>query len=194
MVDSLAGRLLVAAPSTGGEIFRRSVVLLLHHDEAGAHGLVLNKPIPAPVSRVLPAWQEHVSEPAQLFQGGPVGLDTALGLVTVPGESAHSREDPAAREPLGIRLLFGSVGVVDLDTPPEVVVAAVAGMRVFAGYSGWGAGQLEGELEQGGWYVVAPEVGDAFTDDPAGLWERVLRRQRGHLAWVATYPDDPALN
>ncbi|MDO5710939.1 MAG: YqgE/AlgH family protein [Micrococcales bacterium] len=193
-MDSLAGRLLVAAPRTGGEIFRRSVVLILHHDEAGAHGLVLNKPIPAPVSRVLPVWQEHVSEPAQLFQGGPVGLDTALGLVTVPGESAANRDDPRAREPLGIRLLFGSVGVVDLDTPPEVVVPAVAGMRVFAGYSGWGAGQLEDELADGGWYVVAPEVGDVFTGRPEGLWERVLRRQPGPLAWVATYPEDPTQN
>lgn len=189
MVDSLAGRLLIATPRTGGEIFRRSVVLLLHHDEAGAHGLVLNKPIGAPVGRVLPAWQDHVSLPAQLFQGGPVGLDTALGLVTVPGGS-HEEQ----REPLGIRLLFGSVGVIDLDVPPEVVVPAVAGMRVFAGYSGWSGGQLENEIEASGWYVVEPEVGDVFTEQPQDLWRTVLRRQRGPLAWVATYPDDPALN
>ncbi|GAB97730.1 hypothetical protein KILIM_080_00010 [Kineosphaera limosa NBRC 100340] len=188
-MDSLAGRLLVATPRTGGEIFRRSVVLLLHHDEAGAHGLVLNKPIGAPVGRVLPAWQEHVSEPAQLFQGGPVGLDTALGLVRVPG---GSHEDHSA--PLGIRLLFGTVGVIDLDVPPEVVVPAVAGMRVFAGYSGWGAGQLESEIESSGWYVVDPEVGDAFTEDPQTLWAGVLRRQPGPLAWVATYPEDPTHN
>ncbi len=189
VVDSLAGRLLVATPRTGGEIFRRSVVLMLHHDEAGAHGLVLNKPLGAPVGRVLPVWQEHVSDPAELFQGGPVGLDTALGLVTVPGGSHESDT-----EPLGIRLLFGSVGVIDLDVPPEVVVPAVAGMRVFAGYSGWGAGQLESEIESSGWYVVDPEVRDVFTDEPRGLWRRVLRRQSGPLAWVATYPDDPTLN
>ena len=189
VVDSLAGRLLVATPRTGGEIFRRSVVLMLHHDEAGAHGLVLNKPLGAPVGRVLPVWQEHVSDPAELFQGGPVGLDTALGLVTVPGGSHESDT-----EPLGIRLLLGSVGVIDLDVPPEVVVPAVAGMRVFAGYSGWGAGQLESEIESSGWYVVDPEVRDVFTDEPRGLWRRVLRRQSGPLAWVATYPDDPTLN
>ena len=111
----MAGRLLVAAPRTGGEIFRRSVVLLLHHDEAGAHGLVLNKPIPAPVSRVLPIWQEHVSEPAQLFQGGPVGLDTALGLVTVPGESTEHRDDPRA-----ITLYAGCGIVAGSDVQSEV--------------------------------------------------------------------------
>lgn len=188
-MDFLAGRLLVATPRTGGDIFRRSVVLLLHHDEQGAHGLVLNKPIGAPVGRVLPAWHEHVSEPAQLFQGGPVGLDTALGLVTVPGGS-HETDS----EPLGIRLLFGSVGVVDLDVPPEVVMSAVAGMRVFAGYSGWSGGQLENEIDDDGWYVVDPEVHDVFTEKPDDLWREVLRRQPGRLAWVATYPDDPTQN
>ena len=183
-VDSLAGKLLVATPRTGGEIFVRSVVLLLHHDGDGAHGLVLNKPLDADVGRVLPAWQEHVTGSSSLFQGGPVGLDTALGVVSVPGTS----------EPLGIKLLFGSVGVVDLDAPPEVVVPAVAGLRVFAGYSGWGAGQLEGEISSGGWYVVDPEVSDVFTDAPDGLWRAVLRRQPGRLRWVASFPEDPSLN
>ncbi|WP_226345208.1 YqgE/AlgH family protein [Agilicoccus flavus] len=183
-VDSLAGRLLVASPHTGGEIFDRSVVLLLQHSEEGAHGLVLNKPLSAGVERVLPTWEGHLSDPDRLFQGGPVGLDTALGLVSVPGEA----------EPIGTKLLFGSVGVVDLDAPPELVVPAVAGLRVFAGYSGWSAGQLEGELRAGGWYVVDPEVGDVFTDAPDRLWRSVLRRQGGSLAWVATYPRDPTLN
>ena len=76
----MAGRLLVAAPRTGGEIFRRSVVLLLHHDEAGAHGLVLNKPIPAPVSRVLPIWQEH-EERLLSKLGGKPARDQLIGLL-----------------------------------------------------------------------------------------------------------------
>lgn len=183
-VDSLAGRLLVATPATGGEIFSRSVVLVLHHGDDGAHGLVLNKPLGARVSKVLPPWQDHVSEPGELFQGGPVGLDTALGLVSVPGTS----------EPLGIKLLFGSVGVVDLDAPPEVVMPAVSGLRVFAGYAGWSGGQLEGEIDAGGWYVCDPEVNDAFTHEPTHLWRTVLRRQSGPLSWVASFPADPNCN
>lgn len=159
-------------------------MLLLHHDDDGAHGLVLNKPIGAAVERVLPSWQAHVSDPAELFQGGPVGLDTALGLVSVPGDS----------EPIGTKLLFGSVGVVDLDAPPEVIMPAVSGLRVFAGYSGWSGGQLEGEIDSGGWYVVDPEVGDVFTARPDRLWREVLRRQPGRLAWVANYPHDPSHN
>lgn len=183
-MDHLAGRLLVATPSTGGDIFRRSVVLLLHHDEDGAHGLVLNKPLGAGVDRVLPGWQDHVSAPGDLFQGGPVGLDTALGLVRVP----------AGVDVLGIKLLFGTVGVVDLDAPPELVMPEVSQLRVFAGYSGWSGGQLEGELEAGAWCVVDATPGDAFTPQPDGLWRAVLRRQGGKAAWLATYPEDPHLN
>ena len=56
-VKSLAGRLLVATPSTGGDVFTRSVVLMLHHSDDGAHGVVLNKPLGVDVTPVLPDWQ-----------------------------------------------------------------------------------------------------------------------------------------
>ncbi len=181
----LTGRLLVATPQTGGDVFRRSVVLLLHHDEEGAQGIVLNRPLEADVRSVLPTWQAHVTPPGRLFQGGPVGLDSALGLVTVPGDVV---------QPLGVRLLFGGLGLVDLDAPPPVVTPEIAGLRIFAGYSGWSGGQLEAEVHAGGWYVVDAEARDGFTPDPQGLWAAVLRRQRGNLRLVAGFPDDPAMN
>ncbi len=67
-------------------------------------------------------------------------------------------------------------------------------MRIFAGYAGWTAGQLENELREGAWYVVDSEPADTFHSDPSLLWRTVLRRQRGDLALVATFPDDPTLN
>jgi putative transcriptional regulator len=179
------GRLLVATPSIEGDVFGRSVVLLLHHDEAGAQGVVLNKPLTADVDSVLPGWQRVVTAPPVLFQGGPVSTSSALGLVTVPGDEP---------EPLGVKRLFGSIGLVDLDVPTPVVAAELAGMRIFAGYSGWEAGQLEGEIRRGDWYVVDAEVRDPFTPDPDGLWREVLRRQRDSLAFVASFPDDPSMN
>ena len=93
-----------------------------------------------------------------------------------------------------MRRLMGSLGLVDLDAPPEVVGGGVAGLRVFAGYAGWQKDQLEGEIETGSWYVVAAEPRDAFSDQPKILWRVVLRRQRGELALVSTFPDDPTLN
>lgn len=184
-VESLAGRLLVATPAIGGEIFRRSVVLLIHHDHDGAHGLVLNKPLSVGVERILPGWQEHVCAPGRLFQGGPVGLDTALGLACVPGVGA---------DPMGVHRVVGSLGVVDLDAPPVLIVPEVSDLRIFAGYSGWGAGQLEDEISEGSWYVVPYESRDPFSPNPERLWEEVLRRQPRQLAWVALYPENPSWN
>ncbi len=182
---ALAGRLLLATPEISDGIFHRSVVLVLHHDDSGAQGVVLNRPLDASVEAVLPGWQDLLTAPGNLFQGGPVQLDSAIGLVTVPGPSAP---------PVGVRRLFGTVCVIDLDTPPELVGSGLAGMRVFAGYAGWSGGQLEGEIATGSWYVVAAESRDAFTDDPERLWAGVLRRQPDELAWMATYPADPELN
>lgn len=175
----------MATPQIEDGIFHRSVVLVLQHDADGAQGLVLNRPLEADVDAVLPAWQAHVTGPGRLFQGGPVQLDSALGIVTVPG---------GGEDPIGVRRLFGGLGVVDLDTPPDVVAPALGGLRIFAGYSGWSPAQLESELHTGSWFVVEAEPRDAFTDEPESLWAEVLRRQGGELAWVASYPPDPELN
>lgn len=184
-IDNATGKLLVATARTGGAVFRRSVVLVLQHSDDGAQGVILNHPLRAPVSAVLPSWQDYVTDPPNVFQGGPVALDSALGLVTVPGD---------LREPMGVRRLFGGLGLVDLDTPPVVVMPGVAGLRIFAGYAGWSEGQLEQEIGEGGWYVVESEARDAFTAEPTTLWKDVLRRQSGNLAFAATLPEDPTMN
>lgn len=181
----LAGRLLVATPLLGDPNFARTVVLLLDHDGDGALGIVLNRPTEVPVADILPVWQPLVSSPDVVFQGGPVGVDGALGLV---------RLRRADDEPVGVRRVSGSLALVDLDTPPEVVEAAVAGMRVFAGYAGWAADQLDDEIAEHAWYVVGADAGDPFAATAEGLWRTVLRRQGGDLAMVSTFPDDPSLN
>ncbi|MDQ1641551.1 MAG: putative transcriptional regulator [Actinomycetota bacterium] len=183
---SLTGRLLVAAPALTEATFVRTVVLLLDHDADGALGVVVNRPTPVDVSEVLPSWQPYATTPGVLFQGGPVSLDSALGLASVSGGT----ED----EPIGWRRVAGALGLLDLDAPPEVVAGEMAALRIFAGYAGWGAGQLEMELAEGSWYVVAAQPDDAFSADPAGLWRAVLRRQTGELALLSTYPADPSLN
>ncbi|MEO7446901.1 MAG: YqgE/AlgH family protein [Humibacillus sp.] len=180
------GRLLVATPAVSGEVFHRSVILVLHHDEGGAQGVVLNKPLTAEVDSVLPGWERVVTDPHVIFQGGPVSTDSALGLVTVPGD--------VTEPPLGVKRLFGSIGLVDLDVPTPVVAAELAGLRIFAGYAGWDGGQLEGEIVRGDWYVVDAEGRDPFTPEPDALWRAVLRRQRDSLAYVASFPDDPTMN
>ena len=180
------GRLLLATPLTG-DFFRHTVVLVLHHDEEGAHGLVLNKPLDARVSAVLPDWEPHVTPPNALFQGGPVGMDTAMGLVSIPGSAG-------VEPPLGTSRLFGGLGLVDLDAPLPLVVPELSGLRIFAGYAGWSDGQLDAELAEGAWYVVDLEPRDPFQTEASRLWRDVLARQRSMLSLVATHTEHPEQN
>lgn len=184
-MEDLSGQLLLATPALVDPNFRRTVILLLDHGDHGAMGIVLNRPLEVRVDAVLPAWQPHVTDPAVLFQGGPVGLDSALGLVALPGDRP---------EPGGVRRIDGSIALVDLDAEPESVVQHLSGIRVFAGYAGWGADQLEREISEGSWYVVPSEPRDAFSPEPSQLWRQVLRRQPGDLPYVASFPEDPSLN
>ncbi|MCD0451377.1 YqgE/AlgH family protein [Actinocorallia sp. API 0066] len=188
--DIRPGRLLVATPMLEDPNFRRSVVLVVDHgQEEGTLGVVLNRPTEVEVGRILPPWANLASGPGVVFQGGPVALDSALALAHVPGTG----------EPLGWRPLDGipavaRVGLVDLDSPPALLEASAAQFRVFAGYAGWGRGQLRSEIDEDSWFVVSAEPGDVFSTAPEDLWRAVLRRQGGELAFLATFPDDPTLN
>lgn len=198
-VSSLTGRLLVATPALADPNFDRAVVLLLDHDEEGSLGVVLNRPTPVDVADILEGWGDLAGAPGVVFQGGPVSLDSALGVAVIPGDEGAapapgSRPRPGSGEPIGWRRVHGAIGLVDLDTPPELLAPALGSLRIFAGYAGWGPGQLEDELVEGAWYVVESEPGDVSSPDPERLWRAVLRRQRSELAMVATYPDDPSLN
>lgn len=187
-VSSLTGRLLVATPALADPNFDRAVVLLLDHDTKGSVGVVLNRPTPVDVADILDGWADLAGEPGVVFQGGPVGRDSALGVAVLPGAAA------GRRAPLGWRRVHGAIGLVDLEAPPELLARALGPLRIFAGYAGWGPGQLEDELTEGAWYVVESEPGDVSSPAPGRLWREVLRRQRNELAMVATYPDDPSLN
>jgi len=185
VAESLTGRLLVATPALVDPNFARSVVLLCAHGDTGAFGLVLNQPLSDErVNNALPAWSEHVSEPPVLFRGGPVepGVAVALG-------GTNGRQPPE-----GVIDVIPGVGLVDMERDPHEVGPGLSGARVFRGYSGWGAGQLEDEIARGSWFVVPAERADAFRPDPANLWQEVLRRQAGKLAMFAHFPVEPNLN
>jgi len=186
-MEPVPGSLLVAAPTMADPNFARTIVLLLDAGSDGALGVVLNRPSELEVAAVLAPWAEVVSGPDVLFQGGPVETDSALAVADVLASGADD-------EPVGWRRVFASTGLVDLDAPVELLAPAVSSLRIFAGYAGWSAGQLEDEIAEGAWYVVPAEAGDPFLDDPSGLWATVLRRQGGQLAMLATMPAEPTLN
>ncbi|HEX7166155.1 MAG TPA: YqgE/AlgH family protein [Acidimicrobiales bacterium] len=189
MTDKLRGRLLVASPSLEDANFARAVILMLAHSDEGALGVVLNRPTAADVDEILPRWRDLAAPPERVFRGGPVGVSSAICLASPrPGREA----DVASAD--GVDHTVAGLVSVDLERDPSVVASAIDGLRVFSGYAGWGAGQLEGELAVGGWIVVDPLPGELLTRDPDTLWERVLRRLGGLRAAYANAPPELSLN
>jgi putative transcriptional regulator len=187
--DGMRGKLLVASPNLRGATFHRTVIAILEHTSDGALGVVVNRPGDIPLSDVAPSVADLASEPAVLFSGGPVEPQAAIALGMLPTGS------PAAAMPAeGWRPVVPPLVTIDLDHDPTVLASAMRGLRVFAGYAGWGAGQLESEIEQGAWYVVDSLPLDPFFAAPEQLWTAVLRRQPWPLSAIAHFPLDPTEN
>jgi putative transcriptional regulator len=179
-IESLRGHLLVAAPTLVDPNFNRTVVLIAEHTEEGALGVVLNRPSESSVGEVVPDLSPLLDEDELVYTGGPVQPTGVMVLAEF--------DDPVdAALPVD-----GELGFVALEADTEAIAAQRA--RAFAGHSGWGPGQLEGELEEEAWFVAAFEREDAFADDPDELWSRVLMRKGGAYALVARMPLDPTLN
>jgi len=180
-VPTLQGQLLVASPALLDPNFKRAVVLITEHNEEGAAGLVLNRPSDAEVSELVPQLEPLVDDGEHIWMGGPVQQNAVLVL----GEFVDP--DDAAVP------LFGALGFPSLDEPHEVVPLTTR-RRIFAGYAGWGSGQLEDELAREDWILEPAQPDDAFTEAPDELWADVLRRKGGIYELVARMPEDPRVN
>lgn len=184
-----AGRLLVATPPLDDPNFDRTVVLMLEHRDDGALGVVLTRPTPEVAHGPMARWASRLSSPATVFAGGPVGHDTMIALGRLARDPGRAPDDD---DPWSV--IAGPLVSVDLRTDPVLFEPELTGLRIFRGYAGWGALQLEGELEAGAWVVVDTSPDDPFSTDPEGLWAHVLRRQGGRLAWAAGAPPDLSAN
>ena len=176
-MDSLQGQLLISSPLLHDPNFRRTVVLMTHHDEEGAMGLVLSRPSEIRVADAVPELAELPGDEL-VYVGGPVQPEAVVVLV----EHESEPELP----------IVGNIAFMQANADVDELDSVRA--RVFAGYSGWGPGQLEGELEESSWIVVSAEPDDAFAPDPDELWRNVLQRKGGKFALIATMPYDPKLN
>ena len=165
MEGSLTGQLLIAAPQLG-DYFRRTVVLVLAHTEEGAMGVVLNRPTGTAVAEAVPDLADLAGEDALVHAGGPVDPNAVLALA-------------------------------DVDGTPELIVLEdtdrdLRRVRVFAGYTGWGPGQLDDEIDEDAWITAPAAPDDPFAE--GDLWPEVLQRKGGGYALMATMPVDPTLN
>ncbi len=173
-MSSLKGKILIAAPNLF-DFFRRTVVLVVEHNDQGAFGVVLNRRADAEVLELVPDLGPLVERGAPLWVGGPVSPDSIVVIGEFEDASASYGE------------ITGRIGVVDPDGEAEPVRA-----RVFVGHSGWAPGQLDREVEQEMWLVSDLEEDDVFSE--RDLWAEVISRRGGEFALLATMPEDPSLN
>lgn len=172
----------MAGPALVDPNFRRTVVLLGEHGDEGAMGVVLNRVSTALVADAVPPIAELTGPEEAVYLGGPVQPDAVVVLA-----------DFADAEQAEV-VVVDSVGFLPGEIGDASAVGELRGVRVFAGYAGWGPGQLEDELADGAWIVVPARSSDVFTAEPETLWSDVLRREGGQLSILALLPDDPRVN
>jgi putative transcriptional regulator len=179
-MNSLQGKLLVSSPALIDPNFRKTVVLITHHDEEGAMGLVLSRPSQVAAVEAVPGLRDVPGGGDPVFVGGPVHPDAFMAVA----EFEDVNESAAQ--------IFGDIGFLPAQADPSEL--DVRHVRLFAGYAGWGPGQLEMELEEPSWIVVVAEAGDPFADDPDELWRAVIHRKGGPFSLMENMPFDPGLN
>jgi putative transcriptional regulator len=181
-VESLRGHLLIANPTLADPNFARTVVLVGEHGEEGAMGVILNRRSPATVAAAVPELSGPWDSEESLFLGGPVRPSVVLVLAEfVDAEAAGM-------------LVTERIGFLSAEAEIEELAQLTARARVFAGYAGWGPGQLEAEVENTDWLLAPALEDDVFNEDPDGLWTAVLERMGMRYALLARMPPDPSVN
>ena len=181
------GTLLLAAPSLLDPNFMHTVVLLVQHDDEGAFGFVVNRVTDATLGDLVPEHPELGESPVKVHGGGPVGLDTLQVLHRTP-----RRLEGGA--PLGAGLFLG-VGIDELAAFLAEEREPLRHVRLFVGYSGWGAGQLDDELASGSWIPRTLDPNLVFAEGPSeAVWRRALRGLGESGAGLASQPPDPTWN
>jgi putative transcriptional regulator len=177
--SALTGSLLLAHPSLRDANFRRSVVLLSGHDEKGAMGIVLNRPLGKRLGQLNAEFALSPLAPVPLYQGGPVQTDQLL----LCAWRFHA-------DGTGFQLMFGIEPQKALELQSEEGMQ----LRAFLGYAGWTGGQLEMELSQNTW-VVSPLMANLLDlKQDETLWRAILTGMSHEWKLLVDEPEDPSDN
>jgi putative transcriptional regulator len=164
------GRLLVATEVVHGELFAETVVLLLHYDETGAFGLVINRPTDVKPEELLVDDDAIAGYRGTLFWGGPVQMDSLRAMLLT--------DEP----PEGAEKIIESVYLVSYEDALNELPMNPDGLRFFIGYAGWAPGQLDKEMAHGSWRVLPGLVEHVFATEPGTLWKRLKPAQEQRAA------------
>ena len=157
------GKFLVASRALRGPAFAETVILLVHYDETGAMGLIVNRPTDLDAVQALPRLPQLAQYDGQMYIGGPVSQRRVMALLRA------ERPPPDTATIIG-DVHFSPLNEAVLTTPARDASA----LRLYLGYAGWGPGQLDAELERGSWHVVTASVDLVFSDQPQAVWRQLL--------------------
>jgi putative transcriptional regulator len=179
----LRGQLLLDSGMLRGSFFQRTVVLICQHDAEGAFGLVLNRATGSNVGDMIVADLPDTLKKLPLFLGGPV-------------------------QPSALSFLHSDAFISDADVLPNLSLghsldnlveigesfSSTRKLRMFAGYAGWSAGQLEDEMKRDAWLTHPASLELVFDTAPEQLWQKILRQKGGKYRLLAQMPEDLSLN
>lgn len=184
------GLLLIAHPELRDPNFRRTVVLLCEHGPDGSMGLVLNRPLETRGKPVLENFADLPASDSPVLVGGPVGREQVYVLY----QSNLSDVGPIE----SVRPVVDGIHLVgSLDALRELALSddkASQHYRIYAGYAGWGSGQLDFEMGLGSWFVAPARADFVFDTPTADVWACVLRSMGGVYSLIATMPEDLSVN
>jgi putative transcriptional regulator len=181
--NSLQGQLILDGGKLHGSFFHRSVVLICQHDAEGALGLILNRSTENKVGQALVANLPESVKEQSLFIGGPVQPQTLSFL--------HSDEYlPGANVMTNLNLGHSIDALVDLSESFSVTQK----LRLYAGYAGWSAGQLDNEMSRRDWLVHPATLELVFHPDPDQLWKKIMKQKDVKSRLLADSPDDLSWN
>jgi putative transcriptional regulator len=167
------GKFLVASRQLLDPNFSQTVVLLIDYQEHGAMGLIINRPSELKLSEALPEMQELQQRPDTIYLGGPVARNQLLLLIRT------------ASPPEGSQQVFADIYLTSSPTVIERMIKdskVEERFRLYAGYAGWGAGQLDNEIAMGGWHVMRADVETVFDRSAPEIWPDLIYRSSAR--WV----------
>lgn len=183
MYDISQNKILVAQPYLQDPFFRRSVILMAEHNEEGSIGFVMNKPLKMKVKDLLTNLKEA---DYPLYHGGPVAQDQLFFIHRLSdkiGESVYIGDE---------HYWNGNYGdLISLIVKNKIKKNDI---KFFIGYSGWGEGQLAGELEHNSWLIADAEYKNLMRDGSSDIWGAELKKMGSKYANLSKFPDDPFMN
>jgi putative transcriptional regulator len=183
-MESLKGNFLISRYNLPDPNFRETVVFLIEHNEEGAFGFIINRLLDLHIAEVLPQLQGDRAQNSRLYLGGPVQKEYIMALHDGMGIESGVEVVPGVYFEPVFENLFPYFQ--DQDVPARILT--------FAGYSGWGSGQLENEMENDTWMTLPGDQDLVFVDDPDKGWRKALRAKGGLYQVFADTTQDPELN